>query len=183
MGIGGGLEGGVGVAIDLANQLEAPVERGAQAAAARTAARSPHRRRSRGEDRGAVLLEFALVMPLLAMLVFGILDFGFMVNRDTLVNNATRDGAREGTLNPVSADIEAVVRSELNDLDQSALTVTVTCRKPDDTACATFDIDAEPGGVVIVDVVFVHPWITFMPSLIGMHDSIDLHKTVEMRIE
>jgi Flp pilus assembly protein TadG len=138
---------------------------------------------ARRGDRGAVIVEFAFVMPLLAALVFGILDFGFMINRDTQVNNAAREGAREGTLNPVSSDIEAVVRSQLSDLDQTHLTVTVTCRKPDDSPCATFDTDATSGGVVIVKVVYDHRWITFLPGLIGMHHSIDLHKTVEMRIE
>jgi Flp pilus assembly protein TadG len=140
-----------------------------------------HRRRER--ERGAVLVEFALITPLLFLLIAGAIDFGFMINRDTLINNATREGAREGTLNPDAADIEAVVRSDLSDLDQGALTVTVTCRKPDDTACANFNADAASGGVVIVRTQYAHGFFTFAPSTVGLGNSISLGKTVEMRIE
>jgi Flp pilus assembly protein TadG len=137
----------------------------------------------RQRERGAVLVEFALITPLLFILIAGAIDFGFMINRDTLINNATREGAREGTLNPNASAIEAVVRSDLSDLDQSALTVTVTCRKPDASACSNFNADAKSGGVVIVHTQYVHGFFTFTPSAVGMGNSITLSKTVEMRIE
>ena len=129
------------------------------------------------------LVEFALIMPLLFLLIAGTIDFGLMINRDTLVNNAAREGAREGTLNPNAAAIEAVVRSVLSDLNQAATTVTITCRKPDDTACTTFNADAKSGGVAIVRVEHVHTWLTFAPTAVGLGTTTTLTKTVEMRIE
>jgi Flp pilus assembly protein TadG len=128
-------------------------------------------------------VEFALIVPLLFLLVAGAIDFGFMINRDTLINNAAREGAREGTVNPDSTAIDGVVRSDLADLNQANLTVTVTCRKPDDTACANFSTDAKSGGVVIVRVDYVHGFFTFAPSAVGLGNSATLTKTVEMRIE
>jgi Flp pilus assembly protein TadG len=139
--------------------------------------------RSRRE-RGAALIEFAIILPLLCALIFGIIDFGFMVNRDTLINNAAREGAREGTLNPVEADIRAVVLSSLGSLDPSDITVTITCRRASGTACAgSFDAQAESGGVVIVDVSYAYTWITPVPALFGISSNTSLQKTVEMRIE
>jgi Flp pilus assembly protein TadG len=43
---------------------------------------------------GAQLLEFALVLPLLLVLVLGIVDFAQIYNLKQKLNNATREGAR-----------------------------------------------------------------------------------------
>lgn len=148
----------------------------------------PHGRVTRRNrtQRGAAALEFALIVPILISLVFGIADFGWAINRDTLVNNSAREGAREGSLNPDSTAIANVVRQSLSQVEAigtspSKITVTVTCRKPDDTACTAFSTDAVSGGTVIVTVALNHSWITPVGSTFG--DGIMLSKTVEMRIE
>jgi len=48
----------------------------------------------RGSDRGAAAVEFALVVPILLLLVFGIIDFGRMLNAQLQVSEASREGAR-----------------------------------------------------------------------------------------
>src|SRR5262245_36628295 len=52
----------------------------------------------RESERGAELIEFALVLPLLLLLVLGIVDFGFMFQRLEVVTNAAREGARIAVL-------------------------------------------------------------------------------------
>lgn len=148
----------------------------------------PHGReiRQTRSQHGAAALEFALIVPILIALVFGIADFGWAINRDTLVNNAAREGAREGSLNPDAAAITTTVRQSLSDVEAlgsspSRITVTVSCRKPDETACASFATDATSGGTVIVTVALDHSWITPVGSTFG--GGIELSKTVEMRIE
>jgi Flp pilus assembly protein TadG len=148
-----------------------------------------HGRRTRNrhrDQRGAAALEFALIVPILVMVVFGIVDFGWAMNRDTLVNNAAREGAREGSLNPDQTAIATVVRNSLSSVEAvgttpSKITVTVTCRKPDDTPCSNFATDAVSGGTVIVTVALNHSWITPVGSTFS--NGIVLKKTVEMRIE
>ena len=49
-------------------------------------------------DEGAELVEFALVFPLLLMVVMGIIDFGFLFQRYEVVTNAAREGARIAVL-------------------------------------------------------------------------------------
>jgi TadE-like protein len=49
-------------------------------------------------DRGAELIEFAIVTPLLLLLVFGIADFGLMFQRYEVLTNAAREGARVAAL-------------------------------------------------------------------------------------
>jgi Flp pilus assembly protein TadG len=50
----------------------------------------------RPSERGAVLVEFALVLPLLAMLLVGTVSAGLAYNQKLDVTHATREGARYG---------------------------------------------------------------------------------------
>ena len=65
-------------------------------------------------ERGAELIEFALVLPLLLFIIMGLIDFGLMFQRFEVVTNAAREGARMAVLpGYVNADVEARVRSYL----------------------------------------------------------------------
>ena len=50
-------------------------------------------------ERGAVAVEFALVLPVLVILLFGILDFGRLLNAQETLTQAAREGARLAALN------------------------------------------------------------------------------------
>jgi hypothetical protein len=49
-------------------------------------------------QRGAELIEFALIFPLLLLVLLGIVDFGFLFQRYEVLTNATREGARLAAL-------------------------------------------------------------------------------------
>jgi Flp pilus assembly protein TadG len=49
------------------------------------------------DDHGANLVEFALVMPLLLLLIFGTFEFGRLIATQVALNSAAREGARFGT--------------------------------------------------------------------------------------
>ena len=58
-----------------------------------------HRRVGRRrDDRGATLVEFALIAPLFLLLLFGIIDFGMMLNDYQSLRQGVRDGARAATV-------------------------------------------------------------------------------------
>jgi Flp pilus assembly protein TadG len=64
--------------------------------------------------RGAELIEFALVLPLLLLLLAGILDMGFLFNNYAVVTNAAREGARMAAVPGwAEADVRARVNSYL----------------------------------------------------------------------
>ncbi|MDW7711808.1 MAG: TadE/TadG family type IV pilus assembly protein [Deferrisomatales bacterium] len=42
------------------------------------------------------MVEFAIVLPLLLVLVFGIIEFGFLLYNRAMITNASREGARAG---------------------------------------------------------------------------------------
>ena len=52
----------------------------------------------RGDERGAVLVEFAVTLPLLLLVLVGILDFGFVFQQYEVMTNAAREGARMAVL-------------------------------------------------------------------------------------
>lgn len=135
--------------------------------------------RRQARDRGAAAVEFALVVPLLIMLVFGIIDFGYLINRVSLVNNAARDAARVASLNGTSAEVAATANKALNGMPGT--TVTVKCRKADGTPCGSYDANAESGGTAVVEITYVHSMITPIAAVFA--DSIDVSRTAEMRIE
>jgi len=47
-------------------------------------------------ERGAVAVEFALLLPVVLLILFGIIDFGMMMYGREIVTNAAREGARAG---------------------------------------------------------------------------------------
>jgi Flp pilus assembly protein TadG len=55
------------------------------------------------DERGATLVEFVIVLPILAALVLGIMSFGTAHAQRLALTNAAREGARYGATLPVSA--------------------------------------------------------------------------------
>ena len=55
-------------------------------------------------ERGAELIEFALIFPLLLLVLLGMIDFGFLFQRYEVLTNATREGARMAILPGYDAD-------------------------------------------------------------------------------
>lgn len=134
-------------------------------------------------ERGAAAVEFALVVPLLLVVLFGIIDFGFAINRYAIVNNAAREGVREASLGASEAEIRAAVTRGLSDLGGSH-TITVGCKKPDGTTnCTSWNVGQESGGIAQVKVDFTHDWITPIGDILGGGDDFHLAKTNHMRIE
>jgi Flp pilus assembly protein TadG len=60
---------------------------------------SSYMRSNRSSDRGAAAVETALILPMLLLIVFGIIDFGRMLNAQITLTEAAREGARAVALN------------------------------------------------------------------------------------
>ena len=90
--------------------------------------RSRRHHRSNTDERGAVAVEFALLLPLLVVILFGIIQFATTYNRQQGIHASAREGARIGSLpGTTSAEIEARVMDSLADVPLSAVpTITIT---------------------------------------------------------
>lgn len=82
--------------------------------------------------RGTAVVEFAVIAPIFLLLVFGIIEFGRLVNVQSVVTNAAREGARVGVLDGTTNDeIENRIDAYLSGSGVSGQTVTVTTLPPD----------------------------------------------------
>jgi len=70
-------------------------------------------------QEGQALVEFALVAPVLLLILFGIVEFGLILFNQHVITNASREGARFGivveTPRRTAAEIEAVVDAYCGD--------------------------------------------------------------------
>ena len=78
-----------------------------------------HGRRAGGrEERGSAALEFALVLPILVMLVFGVIAFGYMLSFRQAVSQAAAEGGRAAAVKPAgtsTGDRVTAARLAIND--------------------------------------------------------------------
>ena len=105
-------------------------------------------RRGWGSERGAAAVEFALVLPILVLILFGVIEFGGVYNAQLMVTGAAREGAREMAVGGDLADAEAAAVSAVVVAGADALDVTVS-----PATCAA-------GSDVTVTVVYDRPFLT-----------------------
>lgn len=77
-------------------------------------------------NKGQALVEFAIVLPIILLLIMGIVQFGMMLNTYLEVQNASREGARAGIVGSTDSDIQTLITSTSPTLDPHDLTITVT---------------------------------------------------------
>jgi Flp pilus assembly protein TadG len=76
-------------------------------------------------ERGASAVEFAIVLSLLFLVLFGIIQFGLAFNRFQGIQAAAREGARIGSIEQNSVtDIVNRVKTSVSAIDPSSLATT-----------------------------------------------------------
>jgi Flp pilus assembly protein TadG len=83
-------------------------------------------------EQGQTMAEFTLVLPVLAILLFGVIQFGIAFNHYLAVTDAVRAGARQAAVARYLPDgeregkVKAKVYASADGLDTSKLQVTVS---------------------------------------------------------
>lgn len=72
------------------------------------------------DERGAAAVEFAIVLPLLLLTVFGIVDFGRLLFVQIGLNSASIEGARASALGRDSGAVMSIARSSAPQVAQLA---------------------------------------------------------------
>jgi Flp pilus assembly protein TadG len=78
-------------------------------------------------DRGSAAVEFALVLPVLLLIVFGIIDFGRLLSAQITLTGAAREGVRLAALGYPNAAVQARVAAAAPDLSGITVTVAQSC--------------------------------------------------------
>ena len=121
-------------------------------------------------ERGAELIEFALIFPLLLLVMLGIVEFGFLFQRYEVLTNATREGARIAVLpNYTQADVQKRVCAYLT----SGAVPTTGCPNTPTNPVVTLTNTTVPmaGGATLqarqVQVVYTHNYM-FVGGIISL---------------
>jgi Flp pilus assembly protein TadG len=108
-------------------------------------------------EQGQAMTEFALVLPVLALILFAVIQFGIVFNNYVTLTDATRAGARKAAVSRDDpnrdADVMAAVQNSASDLDGSKLSVsppTSTWNSGDDvTVTASYPYSISLLGLVV----------------------------------
>jgi Flp pilus assembly protein TadG len=116
----------------------------------------------RKREHGQTMAEFTLVLPVLAILLFGVIQFGIVFNHYLAVTDAVRAGARQAAVarylppGQREAKVKAKVYASADGLDASKLKVTVSAAGgwdpgTDVTVTATYPYSINLLGKVVKD--------------------------------
>jgi Flp pilus assembly protein TadG len=109
---------------------------------------------SQARDRGAAAIEFALLFPLLMLIVFGIIDFGRALNAQITLTQAAREGVRLDAL----GEPNVVSQTQAAATGLSGVTVNVTTCPP----------GAGPNANAEVDVSYTFNFVTPVGAIAGL---------------
>jgi Flp pilus assembly protein TadG len=141
-------------------------------------------------------VEFALCLPLLLVVIAGIVDFGFVFQRQEVITNAAREGARLAVLpgydpTSVQARVRSYVQNGLS-LDNAALNTVLPPATGVTVSYVDVSVPLQGGGTATVptaqvNVNYNHNFLLLGPIL-GLINgswgsSITLRATSQMRLE
>jgi Flp pilus assembly protein TadG len=131
-------------------------------------------------DRGSAAVEFALLLPVLLLLIFGVVDFGRALNAQITLTQAAREGARLASFGQSTSTIESRAQSAATGLTLSASNFTTV------TTCAS---GAGSGADGVVTISYQFSFITPIGAIAtiiggsGYGSSLTLTATGEMPCE
>lgn len=115
-----------------------------------------YRSPERAQRCGAAVVEFAIVVPVFFLLVFGIVEFGRMVMVQQIITNAAREGARTAALaSSTTTQVQQAVETYLAGVSISGASVVVA---PDPPSSATY------GSLVTVRVSIPFTRVSWLPT-------------------
>ncbi|MDH8677312.1 TadE/TadG family type IV pilus assembly protein [Fusibacter bizertensis] len=123
-------------------------------------------------ENGQSMVEFALIVPLLLLIIVGIIEFGFMFSGYLTLTNASREAVR--TISLGRSDSAAILRANdtIVNLDKDQMLVKID---PSDAA-------REQGDSVTVTITYDYTFLTpFMEAIFGGDFQIEVSTT--MRVE
>lgn len=129
----------------------------------------------KAKSDGASLVEFALVMPLLLVLLFGIMEAGWMFAQLTETRNAAREGARIAVVD--FGDSATIAAETCNRADLSGGGASIVISTTGDVSDPVDDPTAS------VTVAIVKSYDSLTGFLDPFFDGVKLDSTVTMRAE
>jgi Flp pilus assembly protein TadG len=130
----------------------------------------------RRDERGALIVEFGLIVPILFLLVFGIVDFGRAYFTMNNLAAAVREGARYGAVleKPETAPWPDSIKQHVVNFSYTFGGAQL--------GTPNVSVVVDPGNTVTVTAKYTFRTITPLVNLIGL-DSIPMQQKAVFRIE
>lgn len=127
-------------------------------------------------DRGAAAVEFAILLPLLLLIIFGVIDFGRAINDQITLTQAAREGARLAAL--------GYSTSAVNTRTESAAAPTLTLTSANITVTPATSPACAPGAGTGVDakvtVTYTFTFITPVGAFAAMFGTASFGTTLPL---
>ena len=137
-------------------------------------------RRYSPSQNGQSVVEFALILPLLLLLTFGIIEFGFFVFNKQIITNAAREAARAGIVATQPRVSEPDVISIARNYCSTHLVTFGSSSIPDVTA--PHDPNALFGSELTVTVEYGYTFL-FFPIVANLSRTTSIQAVAVMRYE
>jgi len=139
--------------------------------------------RKRSRRRGSITVEFAILSPVLVMLMLLIVDFGRFAHTYIAVSNAARAGASIGSFNAPTPGSKPLWDFAIRQAVEDELATNTWFNSGNLVIAAPLLID-EGNGLRRVEVDVTYPFQTIInwPFLPGYNDPVDLRRVVVMRL-
>ena len=129
-------------------------------------------------EGGAVAAEFALLLPVILLILFGTIEFGMIMYSRELITNASREGARAGIVQvspkPTAGAITTIATTYLTGTGINPANVTITVTGAGGVNPATLTVTA----------TYRYPWlIPYIPTVLGLPRPLPLTGRTIMRHE
>jgi len=133
-------------------------------------------------QKGQGLVEFAIILPVLLLILLGMVEFGLILYNQHVITNASREGARYGIVvrsdRRTEIEITAVVDAYCADnMVTFGAGTPDTSIDPTDTSTSVFGED------LTVDVTFHYDFLVFPAFLGDLFGGLDLHAHTTMKFE
>lgn len=113
-------------------------------------------------EKGQAAVEFALVLPILLMLIFGIVDFGRILYTKNAVTSLSQDAARYMSIKYVSGNTNDAVLSSYVTSHPGTLTLgDFTVINTSDTITAGSEVDV----TLTYKISFITPLVKMIPGV------------------
>ena len=135
------------------------------------------------KDQGANLVEFALVLPLLMLLLLGAVEFAWLFSQNLDVRHGAREGARLVAVNYPNGPVYPTP-SPTNSAQTDEIVAEV-CRRMDVSTGATVTLSSDTGGVGDAATATVSASGQTLTGFLdwAIPSGLTLSSTVEIRIE
>lgn len=138
-------------------------------------------------ERGQSAVEFALILPILIIILLGIVEFGWFLNAKITITSAAREGARvyaiHGDKDDVSTRVTDAVANTLSPTSVQQVTGSPALSTIKDVSGIKMAEVTVTGKVSGITGFFSRPFMGFFNAVIDSDNTLTMSSKASMRVE